>query len=102
MGKTGPAQGDKKETKPQGTAAPQNHSHGPGHAPKGAPATGDGRCTAKACKSGEKRFGFCDEHFEQFKFGLIKRTGEPVSDYEKKFEHYQAYRQRLVTTRKVA
>ena len=51
-------------------------------------------CNAKACKSKEKRFGFCMEHYDQFKFGLIKKTGDLVPDYEKKIEHYEAYRQR--------
>jgi hypothetical protein len=55
---------------------------------------GGGSCTAKACKTSEWRFGFCEEHFEQFKFGLIKKTGEFVPDYEKKFEHYQAHKTR--------
>jgi hypothetical protein len=53
-----------------------------------------GHCTAKACKHDQARFGFCEEHFEQFKFGLIKKTGEFVPDYEKKFEHYRAYQAR--------
>jgi hypothetical protein len=57
-------------------------------------ATGGGMCTAKACKSSDARFGFCAEHYEQFKFGLIKKTGEMVSDYDKKFEHYQAFKSR--------
>lgn len=52
----------------------------------------EGMCLSASCKTEEKRFGFCEEHYEQFKFGLIKKTGEPVSDYEKKFEHYQAYK----------
>lgn len=56
--------------------------------------SGGGSCTAKACKSSDWRFGFCEEHFEQFKFGLIKKSGEFVPDYEKKFEHYQAYKTR--------
>ncbi len=62
----------------------------------------EGRCGAVSCKSPEKKFGFCDEHFEHFKFGLIKKTGQQVSDYEKKFEHYQAYKQRQVAARKAA
>lgn len=57
-------------------------------------ASGGSFCCGSGCKSDAKRFSFCDEHFEQFKFGLIKKSGEPVSDYEKKFEHYQAYRGR--------
>jgi hypothetical protein len=50
------------------------------------------RCTSKGCKATAHRFSFCDEHYEHFKFGLIKKNGEPVSDYEKKFGHYQAYK----------
>jgi len=52
-------------------------------------------CAFPGCKTKVKRFGFCAEHYEQFKFGLIKKTGEPVPDYEKKFEHYQAYLKKL-------
>lgn len=74
-------------------------------APKGAPAGAKGKeqvssapviekCTAQACKSNGIRFGFCDEHFEQYKFGLINKKGQQVPDYEKKFEHYKAYQQR--------
>ncbi len=51
-----------------------------------------GNCFSTGCKSKSTRLDFCAEHFEQFKFGLIKKTGEPVSDYEKKFGHYQAYK----------
>ena len=68
------------------------------HEPKAAaPSKGKGHtpmtdgCHSWSCKSLAKRFNFCDEHFDHFKFGLIKKTGEPVSDYEKKFEHYVAY-----------
>ena len=61
---------------------------------KGKETVGGGHCTAKACKTSEARFGFCEEHYEQFKFGLIKKTGEPVSDYDKKFEQYQAFKTR--------
>jgi hypothetical protein len=50
------------------------------------------KCASKGCKSSAHRFSFCDEHYEHFKFGLIKKTGEQVSDYEKKFGHYQAYK----------
>jgi hypothetical protein len=50
------------------------------------------KCTSKGCKASAHRFSFCDEHYEHFKFGLIKKNGEPVSDYEKKFGHYQAYK----------
>jgi hypothetical protein len=51
-----------------------------------------GHCFSWSCKAEADRFNFCDEHFEHFKFGLIKKTGEPVSDYEKKIEHYLAHK----------
>ncbi len=56
---------------------------------------GKGTCGASACKTTDWRFGFCAEHYEQFKFGLIKKDGKAVSDYEKKFEHYSAFKRRV-------
>jgi hypothetical protein len=53
-----------------------------------------GKCIASGCKKDSKQFEFCSEHFDHFKFGLIKKTGEQVPDYEKKFEHYQAHLKR--------
>jgi hypothetical protein len=48
-------------------------------------------CCAQGCKKSEARFGFCDQHYEHFKFGLIKKNGQPVPDYHTKSEHYEAY-----------
>jgi hypothetical protein len=59
---------------------------GKGHNP------GPDGCHAWGCKSGAKQFNFCDEHYDHFKFGLIKKTGEQVPDYEKKFGHYMAHK----------
>ncbi len=53
-----------------------------------------GHCIGRSCKSKPSRFGFCDEHFDQYKFGLIKKDGENVPDYDKKLEHYQAYKKK--------
>jgi hypothetical protein len=53
-----------------------------------------GRCVATGCKKDSKQFEFCSEHYDHFKFGLIKKTGQQVPDYEKKFEHYQAHLKR--------
>lgn len=84
------------------TGAPT--SGGGGHvnatvsAPKGKQASGPlvpGGCCATGCKVQAKRFNFCAEHYEHFKFGLIKKTGEQVSDYEKKIEHFLAYQRGL-------
>jgi hypothetical protein len=52
-------------------------------------------CCAEGCKHGDSRFGFCNEHYEQFKFGLIKKDGKAASDYEKKLGHYEAYKRRV-------
>jgi hypothetical protein len=68
------------ESKPSSGARSKGHTALPGH------------CFSWECKAEADRFNFCNEHYEHFKFGLIKKTGEPVSDYEKKFEHYQAYK----------
>jgi hypothetical protein len=50
-----------------------------------------GACVCQGCKDPSSRFSFCDEHYDHFKFGLIKKSGEPVPDYDKKYEHYRAY-----------
>lgn len=52
-------------------------------------------CQATACKGKPHKFDFCSEHFDQFKFGLITKSGKPVPDYEKKFDHYQLYKKRV-------
>lgn len=51
------------------------------------------KCTAHGCKASAHRFSFCDEHYDHFKFGLIKKSGEPVSDYDKKYGHYMAWKE---------
>ena len=69
----------------------------------GAPvSSGPVNCTAEGCKSRESRFSFCGEHYEQFKFGLIKKDGKPAADYYKKLEHYQTFVARQQSARKAA
>ncbi|MCM2276907.1 MAG: hypothetical protein NDJ89_02380 [Oligoflexia bacterium] len=97
----GPAEVKKEEK--QGGAPAEHHpkkaeapvTKGKGHTP--AP----GGCFSWSCKKEATRFNFCDDHYEHFKFGLIKKTGEPVPDYEKKFEHFVAH-QRKKGAQKVA
>jgi hypothetical protein len=100
-------------SKEQGTApkkeAPQQKPQGE-HAPKAAAPVKGGKgptpmpdgCHSWGCKHKAQRFNFCDEHYDHFKFGLIKKTGEPVMDYEKKFEHYQAFVAKKKAAHKVA
>ena len=78
------------------TGAVEKKDHG-GHAAKAEPVSKTkghtplpGGCACWGCKGQATRFNFCGEHYDHFKFGLIKKTGEPVPDYEKKFGHYQA------------
>jgi len=55
---------------------------------------GPSHCPAKECKQNEWRFGFCKEHYDHYKFGLINKKGERVSDYDKKKKHFEAYKER--------
>lgn len=48
------------------------------------------RCTAEGCKKKADKAGFCNEHFEWFKAGLITREGAKASDFDKKYYHYIA------------
>lgn len=87
---------EKKEVQGKTEHAPKAETHkGKGYTPL------PGGCQYRNCKTPAARFGFCPEHYEQFKFGLIKKNGEHVSDYEKKFDHYTAYKQKQVA-KKVA
>ena len=46
-------------------------------------------CKVKACRHSPSKFGFCSEHFDQFKFGLINKAGENCLDYDKKLDQYE-------------
>lgn len=89
-----PVTPEKTEAHKPEVAAPKKHadhatppaSKTKGHAPM------PGGCLSWGCKISATRFNFCDEHYDHFKFGLVKKTGEPVSDFEKKFEHYLAHK----------
>ena len=71
-------------------SSPTSSASAPSKGAKGHTPMPDG-CHCWGCKTKADRFNFCSEHYDHFKFGLIKKTGEPVSDYEKKFEHYVAH-----------
>lgn len=49
-------------------------------------------CKFKGCKQTPSKFSFCKEHFAQFKFGLVTKNGELVSDHEKKWDQYTEYK----------
>jgi hypothetical protein len=80
---------EKQEKKPEVSHAPKESA--PSKSAKGHTAL-PGGCLCWGCKAQGTRFNFCEEHYDHFKFGLIKKTGEPVPDYERKFEHFQAHK----------
>ncbi len=48
-----------------------------------------GRCTTQGCSKKPELMNFCKEHYDWFKFGLITKTGERPSDFDKKYIAYQ-------------
>ncbi len=48
----------------------------------------DHKCKFTECKAKSARAGFCNEHFEWFKAGLITKEGERAADFEKKYHNY--------------
>jgi len=84
------------------TAASTQKAEAPVKGSKGGHNPGIDGCHAWGCKAHFKRFNFCDEHYDHFKFGLIKKTGEPVPDFEKKIGHYQDMVARKRSAQKVA
>lgn len=98
MAKGQGAPSEKSQQQPQ----TQHHNTSPAPVQKGKTVEAlPGMCGAQSCKTKSTRFSFCDEHYDQFKFGLINKHGAPVPDFEKKFGHYSAWKQRQ-SVRKVA
>ena len=60
-------------------------------------AVGAEGCKCGGCKKPQFRFTFCSEHYDWFKFGLITKAGQKVSDFEKKFDHFTAHQERMKT-----
>ena len=53
-------------------------------------ALGPTKCTSEDCKKKPEKAGFCGEHFEWFKAGLITKEGLKAADFDKKYYHYTA------------
>lgn len=70
--------------------------------PQGAPQAVRSTCAKKDCKKDDQRFGFCLGHFEEFKFGLITKSGDYASDYEKKLAQYERFKENKKISRKAA
>jgi hypothetical protein len=83
----------KKPATSQQQGQTEHRAPAPSASKSGAGAGGKVGCHAQACKGKDVRANFCEEHFRQFKFGLITKNGDPVLDYEKKLEHYTKWKQ---------
>ena len=51
---------------------------------------GSSQCTADGCKKKIDRAGFCPEHFEWFKAGLVTKRGIKPTDFDKKYQAFMA------------
>lgn len=76
---------------PGGHNGPANHAQPSTQSSKPSAVGTKVGCLAVGCKDKDVRASYCEEHFKQFKFGLITKTGQKVFDYEKKLEHYQKW-----------
>ena len=57
--------------------------------PNNVVALGPTKCQADDCKSKPEKAGFCKQHFDWFKAGLITKEGAKASDFDKKFYQYE-------------
>jgi hypothetical protein len=52
------------------------------------------QCTAEDCKKKPSKAGFCDEHYQWFKEGLLTIDGHKAKDFDKKYQQFLARRQK--------
>ncbi|MCC6277135.1 MAG: hypothetical protein IT289_04375 [Oligoflexia bacterium] len=76
---------------PQG--APKDNSH---HKGEGKVVPMPGICMAEGCKQKFQKAGFCMEHFDWFKEGLITKEGQKPRDFNKKYYDYMRRKDRKV------
>jgi hypothetical protein len=55
-------------------------------------ALGPTKCMADDCKHKPSKAGFCEQHFDWFKAGLITKNGAKALDFDKKLYHYELKR----------
>lgn len=51
------------------------------------------KCTAEGCSKKPSRAGFCEEHYEHFKEGLITMEGYKARDFDKKYHAWMKRKQ---------
>lgn len=47
------------------------------------------KCVAEECKQKPSRAGFCEEHYQWFKEGLLTMDGYRAKDFDKKYHAWQ-------------
>lgn len=75
--------------KPGAKSTGTNNSMG---APSGGAPVTQLHCLCKGCKGRPEVFGFCVEHYDHYKFGLINKKGDRVPDYDQKLDHYLSHK----------
>ena len=53
------------------------------------------KCLAEDCKSTPARAGFCNMHYEWFKFGLITVDGYHAKDFDKKYQDFLRHKTKV-------
>lgn len=46
------------------------------------------KCREEECKKKPERAGFCSEHYDWFKWGLITMEGYKARDFDKKYQGF--------------
>jgi hypothetical protein len=57
---------------------------------------GPTKCTAHDCKAKPVRAGWCNEHFDWFKMGLVTKEGQKAPDFDKKWHAWEASKKKKV------
>jgi hypothetical protein len=47
------------------------------------------RCKAEGCKDKAEQMGFCKEHHDWFKWGMLTKEGKKPIDFDKKYQAFQ-------------
>lgn len=49
------------------------------------------KCCADGCSKKVELLKFCHEHYDWFKFGVLTKEGKRPTDFDKKYQAYQAH-----------
>lgn len=75
------------DKKPVQNAKP-NNPHPEKQMPGNVVTLSSNKCLSEDCKKKPEKAGFCAEHFEWFKEGMITREGVKARDFDKKYHDF--------------